>query len=208
MLCRNRGIFLLLVTILAPSQGIEIRCVFKNRDFSTVGIIYTCDGFELSFKNIPYLLESVEGTHLSGKSNLDVEGLYVGADATGCPHLPWNLEKHFPNLKAIRWWSQNVKSITACDLRLFPKLEFLSLWSNKIESLEKNLFRYTPEISFIQFGNNQVMKVGKDLLENLNHLTYAGFSNNPCINTNATTPQQIQDLKQQLLVQCSRDYFM
>lgn len=155
-----------------------------------------------SIDNGETTLESVQGTHLAGRSNADVKGLSVNNDRFS-KQLPKKIEAFFPNLIAIRWSEGNLESITADDFRPFPELKLLSFGNNKIASLDEDLFKHTPRLSHIEFFNNRITIVGEDLLSLLKELETVSFSKNRCIDESASTYEKLQEIKQKLLSQCS-----
>ncbi|CRK96696.1 CLUMA_CG010165, isoform A [Clunio marinus] len=62
---------------------------------------------------------------------------------------------------------------------------------------------YTPNIKRIGFYGNKIEVIGENLLSGLNQLESVNFGNNPCVNVDATTREQIQDLNKNLHLWCS-----
>lgn len=164
--------------------------------------LYGCQSLQLSISNNSTTLESVQGNHLSGKSNTDVEFLLVQNDPIDNEELPRNIHTFFPNLLLIRWVSGNLKTVSADDLLPFPNLTGFSVWINKIESIEGNLFEHTPKLKWIDFQSNRITNVGPGIFDNLDQLRTIYFVQNYCIDQNAFTLQEIEELKQKLTIQC------
>lgn len=145
-------------------------------------------------------LESVTGNHLSGKSNADVEYLYIHNQIL--TRFPTNIEAFFPFLIGIEWFNSNLLSIAPEDLEPFENLVIFSSFMNKLVSIDGRLFERAPKLRWISFYGNLIENVGYNLLENLPDLQYVSFGSNPCIDTIALTPNEIAELKVQLLISC------
>lgn len=117
--------------------------------------------------------------------------------------FPRNLERFFPNLEMIGILGP-LRSISAEDLAPWPNLILLNLAENSITTLESDLFQNSPKLLYLSFANNSIQTVGVDLLSKLNYLTSADFRGNICIDTFAETPEEIENLKVQLITQCSK----
>jgi len=165
--------------------------------------LYTCQVTKAYGVNAT--LTAIKGTHLSGKTNEDVQGLEL-IDVYSFDQIPINLDHFYPNLIAIEFSKGNLSSVTANDLKPFSNLKILSIWKNKIVTIEGDLFRFTPNIQWIYFNNNMITSVGSDLLSELSNLTYANFGYNPCISTVATGGAEIESLKTELLNKCPSLY--
>lgn len=188
---------------IGATRGFEFLCNFQNRNWEIVGTVYTCYVTEVSVSNNSFSLEAVQGDHLFGKNNGDVEALHVLKDATLSEQLPKHIETFFPNLSVIVWEVGYLTSVTADDLHSFPELKVLSLYINEIVSLDGDLFQHTPKLSWVSFSFNLIKNVGENLLANLDSLTYVNFLENNCINATAGSFQEIQEIKLNLSSQCS-----
>lgn len=192
---------LLLAAMLSPACSMIVTCSFRELSFSTVGIRYSCniDGIQN-----PEIVEvtKIVGTHLSGRSNIDVEGFLRNNAGFLFVPFPRSLETFFPNLDAILLWSVGLTSISSGDLLPWPKLAYLSIYDNSIQTVDGDLLQNSLKLRHVNFDQNLIRNVGVGLLSNLNELEYVNFNRNPCINAVATSPQSIESLKVQLIAQC------
>lgn len=199
--CRKFEELFLVLFILAPSHCAVFRCSYLLGVWGEpLGNLYTCSSNELSLVN-EKVLTQITGSHTSGMTNADVKGLWV----YGQPHLkeiPSGIGNYFPNLLGFTWIYMNLTSISSEDLKPFPNLITLSLHHNHFVALDGDLLQHTRKLQVIFFDNNLLRHVGHDLLRGLVNLTRAQFSLNPCINMDARTPQEIQDLNLQLPISC------
>lgn len=191
----------ILASFLAAAQGLTFNCKFENKGFHILGNVYTCNNAQVIASNNLTTLETVQGTHLSGRNNAAVKVVDCYQDLT-MKQLPLNMDKFFPNLSLIRWWHGSLTSISAEDFRLLPHLEYLSIHDNKIISLDGDLFKFLPKLRAINFMGNLFTNVGENLLSSSNAWVYVNFQRNPCINTLAQNAPEINNLRQQLLTQC------
>jgi hypothetical protein len=156
-----------------------------------VGDLYVCHATVI---NDDSTLQ-IRGTHATGKSNADVEGLNY--ESQPLTEIPEELKNFYPNLKALIINHSNVSRVSAKNLQ-FPKLQLLSIYYNKLTSLDGNLFVNNPKLIFISLDGNQIKHVGHDLLTDLNNLNLVFLFNNPCVNQEAITHEAIQSINRQL----------
>lgn len=198
---RNFKAFIVLLSFISSTYAVGFICDFHNEWWPTLETVYTCWDAQAKVSNNVTPLDSVKGTHMSGKGNAHVKALYVYKNAV-LNYMPKRIESFFPNLLLIKLYGVQLTTITAEDLRPFPLLKVLSFDSNRLTSIDADLFKYTTRLSWINFDNNLIANVGQDVAAKLTALTYATFLNNRCINTRAETPQALQIVKLQLAVQC------
>lgn len=167
--------------------------------FSILSSIYTCTASTTYFGN-PSVLEEVIGMHKPGKSHKDVEGLELKNQKLS--EIPGNLAEWFPNLVAVDFTSTEILTISSADLQPFAELVHLRVRKNKIVSLDGDLFQHNPNLQLIDFNENRLQNVGFNLFGELRHLKGAGFGSNPCINEEASNPQRIFELNQELPISC------
>lgn len=170
-------------------SGVIFDCVYTitSRTSLGVGSVYQCSANSItSLRNNK--IEAIQGNHLDGKSNLEVDFFLVIDEILNI--IPENLERFFPRANLIE--------LSADDLKPFPKLLSFTAPYNKLTNLGEDLFKFTPSIKYIDFYNNSIKNVGENLLGKLSDLKYANFQNNPCINVLTNDAQKITLLKTQL----------
>lgn len=182
------------------SNGVTLNCSFVDLYFG-VGHYYTCDvKATISDGNLTHVL-NITGNHSSGKSNADVNGFWISRSQFN--HVLLGIDKFFTNLHGFGWIYGKLKTVSSNDLEPFHDLKIVSFAYNELSSLDGDLFTHTPNITWIEFHGNRLENVGFGLLDGLNNFTNAHFKSNPCINFNAKTPAEIQELKLMLQKQCS-----
>lgn len=186
--------------IASNARAAILRCHFELVDYGPIKTRYACKVISINAEE-PSTVDDIKGDHRSAKNNSDVEALWVENNPE-LSSIPSNIEHFFPNLITISWFSGNLKTITADDLKPFPKLIRIYLSYNKIETLDGDLFQYTPKMQRIHLNENLVSNVGVDFLADLTELARVDLRMNTCININADTADKIEDLKQQLVIMC------
>lgn len=181
-------------------EGVTFTCVFREISWGIIGPQYGCEPTVTVVGNRTDLVRVV-GVHPDGLSNADVRILDVRNEQL-LSRLPQNIATFFPNLIGIQWSVGSLTALTANDLQPFPNLQVLALSNNQISSLNSNLFTNTNQLQWISFFNNSLSGVGNNLFSPLTNLSFANFLENPCISVLANTPQAIQDLNNQLPLQC------
>lgn len=164
-----------------------------------LGFQYGCIATVSGLRHVPSL-DTVNGDHWIGKNHNNVKVLSVIDDELN--RIPTGIADFFPYLIGLQWFRGNLMEISGDDLRPFPDLRVLRIENNKLYVLDSNLFMHTPKLQWLGFGNNILQHVGLNLLSDLNDLTGAYFQKNPCIDMNAGTLEEIQELKLRLPDKC------
>lgn len=191
--------FLLTAVILAFSvTALQFECRFTMFYPTVIGDRYTCDATVVNSGSAS--LESVTGDHESGKSNEDVEYLYINQQ--NLASVPGGISDFFKNLDALLIRSSSLVSISANDLRPFPRLVFLYLDRNQLTAIDGDLFMHTPLLQLVYFSSNQIQHIGYGLVTNLNSLRTLNFKNNVCIDQSAVGREDILLLATRLSILC------
>lgn len=166
--------------------------------YSSIGARYSC---QPTISGDGNSLETVSGDHEEGKTNAEVDVLYVTRQALYS--LPKGIAEFFPNLIGLLIFNSKFSEINAEDLEPFPNLLYFDIYDNNLDSVDGDLFKYTRKLNFIRIFNSQLEHVGEDLLTGLEDLTWVDFRNNPCVKLDARTKEGIEELNSQLPINCS-----
>lgn len=188
--------FLLLAS---STYCVIIECDYSVEYWNPIGDYYTCVVKEITSGNST-IVEDIRGTHVSEKSDGDVQGFLNSKHGKGS--IPKNIGKFLKNITVFQWSESNLEVITAGDLKPFPNLVILYLSENKIVSLSSDLFKHTPKLQRIMLHSNKIEHIGHDLLTGLVELTFVHIHYNRCIDALADTPEAIQELNLQLPISC------
>ncbi|KAL7012464.1 hypothetical protein ACKWTF_014863 [Chironomus riparius] len=172
-------------------DSVDIQCEYGISSYHAVGYVYECvlqNTLNIKSRESA-VINSVNGSHSSGKSNADVTGFWSWDSSCVIEYFPRNLDNIFTNLKMILIQYGRLKEIQQSDLRPFTKLVFLSLYNNEIEFLEDGLFAYNPELEYVGFAFNKIIHIGSQVFDNLNKLTWLRLLGNKCINMDAVNNQ-------------------
>lgn len=187
-------------------ESVTFDCVYTVEDWVILDKVYGCStkSVKIATGDRWEALTKVSKNHIKGKKNEDVIALNI---ENGTMHkVPKDIEKSFPNLKALRIAKVQLRSIDKDDLKPFPGLKVLCLWANELKTLDGNLLAYTPDIEFLNFGSNQITHVGPNFFEPLTKLVAAYFEENTC--TNNSKPFALEDLKFEIAVKCPASFSM
>lgn len=160
---------------------------------------YTCQAVGAQNLDTVEVTEII-GNHNSGRTNNDIKAFESFIEITTLT-FPKGLERFFPNLDSLLLYNK-FNSISAADLAPWPNLNYFLFQTNPITSLDGNLFQNSRRLQQISFYYSSIRNVGANLLSNLNELTRVDFRGNSCIDIEARSPQQIENLKAQLITQC------
>lgn len=191
-------IYLLAATLLAfPVKAIQFDCNFGF--FSPwIGPRYTCHATVINSSSSA--LESVTGVHETGRSDDDVEYLYIRNQ--NLPFIPEGIANFFRNLDSLAISETSLMSISANDLRPFPRLLFIYLYGQQLTSIDGDLFTYTPHLQQVHFNFNLIQHIGHDLVTGLNNLTILYLQGNVCIDQVAGNRADVLSLGPRLSVFC------
>ena len=185
----------------STTEAVNFYCAFSlDVNWPILGNVYTCRVVvsEAGINN--NVLETVRGTHLSGKGNADVQALTVLYQ--NFPIIPKDTNFFFPNLTVIRYLATKMTTITAEDLRPFPKLRVLNLAYNEMKNVDGNLFRYNPNLQLIHLGWNKIDNIGRNAFASLNQLSTLIFDSNRCANARANNRSDTLNLITRLQSGC------
>lgn len=192
------AIFLLAINGKISLASVSLDCTFSISIPGFVAEIYLCSGKPSFDGQNSEKLTAVNGTHLPGKGNEDVQGLRV--TNRGLTFIPVNVEEFFQNLLYLDLSLNYITYVSNNHLIPFPNLMRVNLNSNKIAQLESNLFNGLESIRYIDFIDNKIKHIGHDFILPDSGEIY--FNSNPCIDRGAITPDQIASLRHSLLVNC------
>lgn len=180
------------------SGEITIFCEFANDSYHRS--LYTCKGTpSVNCGGDCHKINSIEGRHLYGKTNDDVEAFVM--ENKNITKIYKNLASMFPNLKFVNFKDNFITNITRFDTAQHRNLESLRLTNNKIGGIFEDIFEGLP-LRHIELDNNNIEYV----IHNLTYpstLAHANFQNNKCIDMTASSPEAIDILKDKLLLRCS-----
>jgi hypothetical protein len=188
----------ILVATLSIGNGLRYHCSFEMQNYDRLGSRYMCRATEIDEYGVN--ITEITGTHMPGRNNNDVEGFSAGSHHS--PHFAGNLFTFFPNLKALDYVSCGIRSISSQQLFPYPQLRFLVMQGSQIQYLPGDLFRFTPNVEYISFPYSQIRHVGHQLLANMPNLHTVWIARNPCIDRNAFTWTDIQQLNTDLPYLC------
>lgn len=144
---------------------------------------------------------NVSQNHLQGKTNNDVT--FLGIRRQDLEFFPKDIEKFFPNLKAIDVGFSEIKKITKDDLGKFPNLRYIDFYKNELTELDDDLFDATPNLQLINFGNNKIQKVGQNTFKPLETLQKLFFhSGSSCVREYAEFRERVIKLIAKISVSC------
>ncbi|CRK99780.1 CLUMA_CG013088, isoform A [Clunio marinus] len=160
----------------------ELVCEFRYSYSDAIERInYTSCIYTSSITQPNTIIQKINGKHLDGKSDKDVEGICF--TNTTVNYFPQGLNKIFPNLKTVQVHNCGLKSITRRDLIGLENIQELSCYHNKITSLPDNLFRNMKKLIDISFFDNELHCMSSELLMPIlkNDLKFVDFRENRSI---------------------------
>lgn len=192
-----------LQALISTGFAVKMQCRFEMREMNQLPYTYACSSEGLSNISESESLTAVNGTHMSGKSNRDVQFLFITSER-GLTFFPRNIDNFFPNLIAIGFQYCNISSLNGDELNAFNNLTWMALSNQPVlERIPGNFFANTPQMKTIFVYQNPIKYIGEGLLDSLEFLNYAHFGNNYCVNISAENPSEIPFLIEHLRTNCS-----
>lgn len=169
--------------LIASASAVVFNCQFF---METVYVPhYTCYRPILSNINESNYLTAVQGSHLSGKSNLDVTWLDI-YQPQNLTFFPKDIEKFFPNLVVISFQYTDIVSFIGDELQAFPELFFLDFdYNYKLERLPANLFKFNHLINRTDLDKCNLKYIGDGLFDDLTNLKTLYARNSNCVSGSA-----------------------
>jgi hypothetical protein len=169
---------LVLPLLFTTIAAISIECDFEMMDINVLfGDLYTCTVKTITMTGNKSL-ETVTGTHCSGKTNSDVKQVLFGwsESCSSMGFIPQNIHKLFPNFIGMRFYGTcNIQALTGDELRDYENLEWFEIEFNPVDKIPGSLFRTNRKLKVVSFFGTAITKVGPNLLTGLEHLTSATF---------------------------------
>lgn len=203
------SIFILLIVV-ASCSSVTIQCLYKTYKWERLGSFRGCLGRIANPKSNPKSLDEISDEAVAPRDmleddwrkNLHDKVRFLSVGKSNLELLPKRIDFYFPNLEILQWYNGSLSAITADDLAPFPNIKHLYISGNKIVTLDADVLSNNLQLVDIYANNNLIDHVGKDLLRGLDGLKYVDFRNNPCIDVLATSTSQIEELNQQLPLNC------
>lgn len=189
------------MALLPFASSFTAKCVYyyKADSWAPVAPAYYCYLEGISVKTPDTAITGIEGDHHSGKSDSDVNGLWISSpDAL---YFPKGIEKFF-NIKAITFSDSGLNSLSQDDLRVFPDLTAIWFRKNKLTTIESGLFAFNPKLKLVDFQENQIVSVSPDIFDPIESLESSSFAYNICTQKYGSTPQEIEDMKKEFAEKC------
>lgn len=208
MFTKFLAVFHLTLILFKNIDGLRIECEFAVDTTSELPI-YNFDSFRV-FEIEDKVLQSVNGTHVTGYGNSQVDSLSLVFDAHNLTYIPENITVIFPNLKVFTFGSTKIQEISSNDLMQFPNIEIFSSLYNPILSLPGDLFKYNLKLKDVRFygsiapsKDNSLSEIGRNLFGNLDQLTTVVFMRHYCMASEfAFNRTEVLDLNERLPVMC------
>ena len=174
-----------ILSIISTVRAVTFNCEFRFVESLNLFSTYSCDDPIVSNVNESENLTAVSGTHMSGKTNNDVKGLFINH----VPHLtfiPRGIENFFPNLQALGSFNTSISTLNGDELEPFTNLYWFRFVNiHGFERVPGNLFSSNPSMRHVDFSNNNIKHVGENFLNNNTNMIRLEFDNNYCVNQSA-----------------------
>ena len=193
-------LLIVILSIACLSHGIELECEFVDIEFSDWGNKYTCKTKNLNIQQSNVIIESVNGRHQNGKSNIDVKQIVILNQNT--EYFPHGLGNIFPRLKSINVELSNLKLIKREDFKGLENLKELSLYRNTIKVISDGTFDDLNLLEVLWMDQNKLKTIDQNIFKSMKKLRRADFGSNLCVDKNADTEVSIMDLQNEITEKC------
>ncbi|CAG9811907.1 unnamed protein product [Chironomus riparius] len=158
------SVFLLFYTVFVHSASVVPK-VFSDDEFISCNYVGGSDGASyeciLSINNPNGIeFDQIEGTHLTGLSNADVE--LVNAYSGNSRIIPSVICRQFPNVYHLTIMSINVEELTPAAFAECRNLVDVFLVFNQITSVPANTFANSPRLEYIELSRNRISELNEN----------------------------------------------
>jgi Leucine-rich repeat (LRR) protein len=162
-------IFLLSIFVYSSAQSIS--CLYyQNPEYG-----YTCN--LIIFNTVGFdNFESINGTHLEGKTDADVLAVVIFDGETA--NIPRILCNRFKNVEHIDLEISFITTLTEDNFVECPNLVHLNLWQNYITEVPENIFRNNPRLRYVDFDLNRLTNISENTFAHLSDLEILVLRNN------------------------------
>lgn len=187
--------------------------------------IYSCSATVLIETQNRQDVTAIFGTHETGKGNEDVTGLTINSQHLA--FFPTKIEEFLPNIEAISFHNNSIRSVNNENLSPFTNLWHLDLSRNRISELDKKLFNGLNSLRELYLSNNDITSIDSNLFAGLsarilvelshNKIRHVGHDlfvpensniwlrNNSCVDTSLSAhhdEEMVNEFKFSLLLNC------
>jgi hypothetical protein len=199
--------FLIFALLISAIDAFTINCVYVNVYYPSLGITYTCMVHRSLSVTSPnqQVVTNVRGAHLAGRTNNDVRMVNFD-DVDDLVVVPRGLTNFFPNIEGLRIYESDVRNLNGNELNEYVNLRWFMVYDSDVINIPGNFFQNNPNLIFVSFDDNEVRQVGAELFSynhNVTGMQYIGFWENICVDSGASTPEQIESLLNLLASNCS-----
>lgn len=181
----------------------DIFCTFQDQNFYDgpykVKPLYTCCITSAAITKVRVHINSIEGTHIAGKGDIDVQAVNISGG--NIRYFPRGLHKIFPNLIFLNIDNCGLTEIFRSDLRGLETLCHLWIQRTALISLPNDLLTRMENLKSVVFNNNQLECLSSKLFTPIvkNCLAKVDFRGNKSINSQfepgaAETVTSLQEL--------------
>lgn len=195
------NILLILFFTISSGSAITFNCSYSFNDFVLIGKEYTCWATISNVTESNVLLDVI-GTHQPDKDNSDVFALEI-QNATQLSFIPQGIEIFFPNLWALIIGNHSIVELEGDELRNYNDLRLFGLINGKLEKISGDLFDPTPHMTHLWLTKNKIKNMSENFINYSENLMFAEFSDNDCISMQATNQFEMEDLAENLRVNCT-----
>lgn len=135
---------------------------------------YVCVVNKLIVDGPDYTVVSSEVTHLPGKGQSDVQGIYIEDQAVR--YLPTRIEDIYWNMTSYRVVNSQLEFLG--NINFYKKLQSLNLDNNLIREVPKRIFSDTVDMEWLSMDDNKIEELVDGLFENMPKLRVVSFSGN------------------------------
>lgn len=119
-----------------------------------------------------------------------------------CHYIPGGVAENFINIQVLIVAWSGLKVVRQSDLKSLVNLKKLNIDHNNIETLPRDLFMYNGKLESINLSSNQIKQIPANIFDSLANLIEVFLIQNVCINMEARTPREIQELKVEMATAC------
>lgn len=105
------------------TKALDIDCVFGIIPWLGIGNLYSCTVKSSQIASNGTYITEFTGTHVSGYSNENVQGIYFANNCHHIEYIPLNFQKYFPNFIGLCMNRCGISKLSGNELNFYRNLQ-------------------------------------------------------------------------------------
>jgi Leucine rich repeat len=163
----------MIVFLVCALARFTLRSINGYKDFD-FGRQYSAVTYQVFIPTGDYVVEKVESTNLDGKTNDNVEGLYISHQYVR--YLPTGVLDVYRNINHYHVVGSHLKYLN--NQQLDRRIRFIHFDDNEIEEIPTEFFRNSVDLEVISLAKNRIGNLREDTFRGMPKLRWVSLAGN------------------------------